>query len=170
MPACGTTRQHGVVVGALYYVGFFLLFFCLGTFGSAGLITYKATKWPEATAQIQDCSLGEYAPRADEGSLYNLHCGISYGFAGHSFKTSLQTNLTRSIAERHAIKDWVADNRSATVSIRVNPKYPEEFVVTSYLPGKRGDNAGDFINAAIVMGSVSGALLATARTLVRRGW
>jgi hypothetical protein len=38
------------------------------------------------------------------------------------------------------------------------------------LPGQRGENAGDFINAAIIMGSVSIVLLATARALVKRGW
>ncbi len=54
--------------------------------------------------------------------------------------------------------------------MRVNPSYPSQFIVMSQLPGKRGDNAGDFINTAIIMGSVSAALLVTARALVRRGW
>jgi hypothetical protein len=165
----GTTRKHSKVVGLLYYAGFFLLFFCLGTFGSAGLITYKATKWPATTAEIQDCSLSEYGP-VDGGMLYALTCGVNYPFSGRSYKNTLQTNLTHSLQERAEISKWITLNRPTTLNVRVNPSYPSQFIVMSQLPGKRGDNAGDFINAAIIMGSVSAALLVTARALVRRGW
>jgi hypothetical protein len=169
MLAYGTTHKHPNTLRVLYSVGFFLLFFSLGTFGSAGLITYKATKWPETTAQIQDCSLGQYGPV--EGSmLYALTCGINYQFAGHPYKNYLQTNLTHSLQERSEISKWITLNRPTTLSVRVNPRYPSEFVVLSHLPGQRGENAGDFINAAIIMGSVSIVLLATARALVKRGW
>ena len=165
----GTTSKHGKIVGLLYYVGFFLLFFSLGTFGSAGLITYKATKWPETTAEIQDCSLSEYGP-VDGGMLYALTCGVNYQFSGRSYKNTLQTNLTHSLQERAEISKWITLNRPTTLNVRVNPTYPSQFIVLSPLPGKRGDNAGDFINAAIIMGSISGFLLVTARALVRRGW
>jgi len=42
-------------------------------------------------------------------------------------------------------------------------------VVQSRLPGKRGREAGDFVNAGIVLGSVSLVLLAGAQGLARRG-
>jgi hypothetical protein len=170
MPAYGDPRRHGPVVKILYFAGFFLLFCSLGTFGSAGLITYKATKWPETTAQIQRCSLGEYGA-GKEDALYGLNCDIAYPFSGRLYKNLLQTRLTRSLQERSAINAWIAVNRpGATVSIRVNPRYPEQFIVLSPLPGKQGDDAGEFTNAAIIIGSISVVVLATARTLDKRGW
>ena len=170
MPVYGATSEHDNVVKLLYYAGFFLLFCSLGTFGSAGLINYKATKWPETTAQIQSCSLGQYGP-VDNGMLYALNCDISYRYSGRSYKTMLLTRMTRSVQERSAINNWIADNRrGTTLSIRVNPSYADEFVVLSPLPGQYGENAGDFNNAAILIGSLSFVLLTTARVLVRRGW
>ena len=162
------TRQHGVVVGTLYYVGFFLLFCSLGTFSSAGLLAYRAAKWPLANAQVQDCSLGAY-PLHKEPKLYGLNCGITYQMAGRSYKNFLNTRLTSSIQERDAITNWISNHRGAVVVIRVNPSYPQEFVVQSRLPGKRGREAGDFVNAGIVLGSVSLVLLAGAQGLARRG-
>ena len=164
-----TTRQHGIVVGALYYIGFFLLFCSLGTFGSAGFITYKATKWPVINAQLQDCSLGQH-PLHKEPQFYNLNCGITYQLDSHSYKSILLTRFSRSIQERDAINDWIASHRGESVVIRVNPSFPHEFVVQSSLPGRRARDAGDFANAGIVLGSVSLVLLASAHTLVRRGW
>jgi uncharacterized protein DUF3592 len=170
MPAYGDPRRHGPVVKILYFAGFFLLFCSLGTFGSAGLITYKATKWPETTAQIQRCSLGEYRA-GKEGTLYALNCDITYPFSGRSYKSVLQTKVTRSLQERSAIEEWIAEGRRpATVSIRVNPRYPEQFVVLSPLPGKHGDDAGAFTSAAIIIGCISVVLLAAARVLARQGW
>jgi hypothetical protein len=87
------------------------------------------------------------------------------------YKNLLQTRLTRSLQERSAINAWIAVNRpGATVSIRVNPRYPEQFVVLSPLPGKHGDDAGAFTSAAIIIGCISVVVLATARTLDKRGW
>ena len=163
------SRQHGVVVGTLYYTGFFLLFCCLGTFGSAGFIAYRGANWPVTNAQIQGCSLGKY-PLDKQDSLYALHCEINYQHAGRSYKNILQTRLTSSNHERDTISNWIASNRSGTVVIKVNPAYPDEYVVRSPLPGKRGDQADDFANAGIILGCVSFALLAAARALVRRGW
>jgi hypothetical protein len=158
------------VVKCLYFAGFFLLFCSLGTFGSAGLITYKGTKWPETTAQIQRCSLGEYGA-GKKDTLYALNCDITYPFSGRSYKNILQTRLTRSLQERSAIIEWIAEGRRpTTVSIRVNPRYPEEFIVLSPLPGKHGDDAGGFTNAAIIIGSISVVLLGTARILAKQGW
>ena len=161
--------RPGLIAGVLYYIGFFLLFCCLGTFGSAALVAYRATKWLAASAQVQDCSLGKY-PLAKEPKMYNLQCGITYQLAGHSYKNVLNTRLTRSIQERDAINDWISSNRGATMmNIRVNPSYPHEFVVQTRLPGKRGQEAGDFANAGIVLGSISLVLLASAHTMARRG-
>ena len=170
MPAYGQPRRHGPAVKCLYFAGFFLLFCSLGTFGSAGLITYKGSKWPETTAQIQRCSLGEYGA-GKKDTLYALNCDIAYTFSGRAYKNILQTRLTLSLQERSAINQWIAVNPpGATVSIRVNPRYPEEFIALSPLPGKQGDDAGGFTNAAIIIGSISIVLLATARALVKQGW
>src|SRR5216683_2706728 len=104
MAAYGQTRKHGKVVGLLFYIGFFLLFCSLGTFGSAGLIAYQAAKWTETTAQIEDCSLGEY----DRGTLYALRCAISYQIAGRTYKNSVHSHFTRSLRNRSEISQWIA--------------------------------------------------------------
>jgi hypothetical protein len=173
MPAYASTQKHGIVVAVLYYVGFFLLISCLGTFGSAGLITYNASiarsRWTETAAEIENCSLGEYGRPDDE--FYALSCGIKYHLAGRTYTNSLLTKFTRSLQERSEITHWVALNRrGATLNIRVNPRYPHEFIVQSQLPAKRGRIAEDYIGAAIVMGSVGFILTTTGRGLARRGW
>ena len=166
--AMGASRQHGIVVGALYYVGFFLLFCSLGTFGSAGFLTYHARNWVVTNAELQNCSLGTY-PLHKEPKKWALNCGITYHIAGHVYKNLLHTRLTSSIQERDAITKWIASNRG-TVVARANPSHPDEYVIESSLPGTQGRKAGDFANAAIVLGSISLVLLAAAHSLARRGW
>lgn len=118
---CQSAGKHRGIIGVLYSVGFFLLFLALGAFGSAGVLTYKATHWIETAAQIQDCSLGEY----DHGALFALHCGIGYQLAGRPYTNSLHSHLSRSLHERSEISHWIAVNRpGATLTIRVNQGIP----------------------------------------------
>jgi hypothetical protein len=177
MPRYGTTREDSGIIKVLYYVGFFVLFSSLGTFGSAGFLTYRAnvaqTQWPEAAAQIEDCMLGEYgsAAKASGEMSYALHCGVTYQLAGRSYKNSISTKFTHSLQDRSEIKHWIALNRpGSTLNIRVDPSYPDRLIVQSPLPGTRGDNPVDFMAAAVIMLGVSMVVLETARRLYRRGW
>lgn len=69
-----------------------------------------------------------------------------------------------------SIREWLASSAGLTLSIRVNPSSPTDYVVISRLPVNHEDNADDFTNAGIIMGGVSLGMLAVARALVRRGW
>jgi hypothetical protein len=173
MAVHGKIRKHPKIVAIFYYVGFLLLFFSLGCFSSAAFLRHKSAKWAQTTAQIQDCRLEEFGSRAQdpESKFHALRCEISYELGGRSFRDTLLTNLTRSLRERTEIDRWVVRNGSgATLTLKVNPSDPREYVVESYLPGRRGDNPGDFTNAAIIFGAASVVFLVNARALVRRGW
>ena len=173
-------REHGWLVKASCFCGFFLLFCAAGCIGSSALLAHNEnvarTRWPEAAGRVRGCHVRTFAPTIrlgaiSEGESYALLCQIDYPFGGRIYRSALFTTLTRSRTTRTRLADWAARNSPETeLIVRIDPASPYDFVVESPVPFHHGSNPDDYLYAAIVLGAIGFTLVGLGRKLIRSGW
>jgi hypothetical protein len=176
MIAITTNRRHGRLTRIVFFCGYFLLILSAGTFGSAGVISYRAhvarTRWTEATAHVRNCSIGVYDStfKMERGKLYALRCELMYQIGGRPYRNSFHSDFTRSLQVRSDIIRWISTHRFDDLNVRVNPSEPWDYYVETPLPiNRRRDNADTFIYAGFAFAAGGLTLNAIGLRLARAG-
>jgi hypothetical protein len=174
MIAITPNRRHGWPSRIAFFSGYFLLISSASTFGSAGVLSYRAhaakTRWTEATAHVRNCSIGVYDStfKMEKGKLYALRCELIYQIGGRPYRNSFHSDFTRSTQVRSDIIRWISAHRYDDLNVRVNPKEPWDYYVETPLPvNRRRDNADTYIYAGFVFAAAGLTLNAIGRRLAR---
>jgi len=163
----GQTKASGIV---LLFGYFTLLCATLMTlaFGWRTYRDYRMERWIETPAQVGRCRLDVSYPFASDGggTLFSLHCDLSYEFASQQREYKLHTTSDRSVPARYRIEDWVARHRpGAEITVAVNPSNPSQIVVRSPLPIHQFPSSREALMTAIVFGVLGLLLVVIGRRL-----
>ena len=168
--------EHGLIVKATCFCGYFLLICSLGTFGSTVLLLHNEdvakSQWLDAAGHVKGCWVASQDPiiRIGSGKYSAVLCEITYQHSGQTYRETLASRFTRSVEERSAIAAWMARSSEYDVRIRIDPSNPDRFFVQSSLPFHPGDDPKDFAHAAMFMFALGLILTAIGRRLIRAGW
>jgi len=130
------------------------------------------SRWTEAPARIEKCSLNEYHPFARDGggTTVSLHCRLGFAFGARQAEYDLRTRSDRSLQTRADIRNWIVNNPpGTTLAVRVNPSDPNDLVVETELPVRQFGTPREAWLTALAFGGAGALLFMAGRKLARSG-